>query len=304
MEIIINLNTLFSENLRDVLIQAFVVGILTAICAAILGVPLVLKRYSMIGDGLSHMGFAALAIAAAMGVSDEHTMYVTMPLVVIAAVVLLLLSESGKIKGDAAIAMLSTGAVALGYIIYCLASKGAGDVCSSLFGSAILALDSGDVTLSVILAVGVILVFVLLFSKVFAITFDTAFAKSTGTNVSFYNILLAVLTAVTIVVGMKMIGSIMISSLIVFPALTAMRVCKRFKSVVVFSAVISAVCFTLGLLFATVIEFKFRRIDVVSFPIGPCVVSFNVLAFVITTIVKRITDAIKGRKSAVNGGEK
>jgi len=231
-----------------------------------------------------------------LGVSQENTMYVTMILVVAAAIILLLLSESGKIKGDAAIAMLSTGAVAAGYIIYCLAGIGAGDVCSSLFGSAILALDGGDVTLSVVLAVGVILVFVLLFSKIFAVTFDTAFARSAGTHVSFYNILIAVLTAVTIVVGMKMIGSIMISALTVFPPLTAMRVCKRFKSVIILSAVISAVCFILGLLFAAVVEFEFSRIGVVSLPVGPCVVAFNALAFLLTAGIQKTAHALMRKR--------
>ncbi len=290
MEIIINLETLFSDNLRGLLLKAFVVGLLTAICAAILGVPLVLKRYSMIGDGLSHMGFCALAIAAALGVADDKAVFVTMPVIVIAAVLLLLLSEGGKIKGDAAIAMLSTGSVGAGYIIYCLAGKDAAQVCSSLFGSAILALDNSDLTISVVLAMVVLFVFVCLFTKIFAITFDATFAKSAGTNVTLYNVLLAVLTAVTIVVGMKMIGSIMISSLVVFPALTAMRIGRHFKSVIIWSAVISAGCFVLGLLFAATVEFRFGSIHSVSFPIGPCVVGFNVLAFAVVVLVNKVRE--------------
>jgi zinc transport system permease protein len=297
MEMIINLSTLFSSNLQQILLKAFVVGLLTAVCAAVLGVPLVLKRYSMIGDGLSHMGFCALAIAAALGVAPENTMYITMPFTVIAAIVLLLLSESGKIKGDAVIAMLSTGTVAAGYMIYCLAGKDAAEVCSSLFGSAILALDGSDVTLSVVLAVGVLLVFILLFRKIFAITFDAAFAKAAGTNVTLYNLLLAVLTAVTIVVGMKMIGSIMISSLVVFPALTAMRICKNFKGVILLSALISALCFTLGLLFAATVELRFGAGEPVSFPVGPCVVAFNVLSFLVTLIFKKIKEMRKAKKA-------
>jgi zinc transport system permease protein len=296
VKLVINLDILFGENLRQILINAFVVGLLTAVCAAVLGVPLVLKRYSMIGDGLSHMGFCALAIAAAMGVRDEHTMYITMPFIVIAAVVLLLLSESGKIKGDAAIAMLSTGTVAAGYIIYCLAGKDAAQVCSSLFGSAILALDSSDVTLSVILAAGVLAIFLCMFKKIFAVTFDPAFAKAAGTNVTFYNVLLAILTAVTIVVGMKMIGSIMISSLVVFPALTAMRLCNRFKSVIAVSAVVSALCFVLGLLFAATVELQMASGTTVAFPVGPSVVLFNVLAFLATLLLKKLNIIFK-RKS-------
>ncbi len=300
MQLVISFETLFSENLAPLLVKALVVGLLTAVCAAILGVPLVLKRYSMIGDGLSHMGFCALAIAAALGVSESKQMLITMPLVVVAAVVLLLLSESGKIKGDAAIAMLSTGAVAAGYVIYSVANKGAGDVCSSLFGTSILALKSADVTLSVILAVGVILIFVLLFSKIFAITFDPAFARSAGTNASFYNILIAVLTAVTIVVGMKMIGSIMISALIVFPALSAMRICKRFKSVITVAALLSALNFCLGLVFSAVIQFKFGH-QVSSLPIGPCVVCFNVLTLLLCMGIKAVTDRAKGKKALAKG---
>ena len=297
MEIVINLSTLLSPNLREILLKAFLVGVLTAVCAAVLGVPLVLKRYSMIGDGLSHMGFCALAIAAALGVAPENTMYITMPFTVVAAIVLLLLSESGKIKGDAVIAMLSTGTVAAGYIIYCLAGKDAAQVCSSLFGSAILALDHGDVTLSVVLAIGVLVVFILLFRKIFAITFDAAFAKSAGTNVTFYNLLLAVLTAVTIVVGMKMIGSIMISSLVVFPALTAMRICKHFKAVIITSAIISAICFVLGLLVAATVELRLGGGSYVSFPVGPCVVALNVLTFLSTLIIKKIKEMRKAKKA-------
>ena len=298
MEIVINLDTLLSENLRSILCKAFVVGLLTAICAAVLGVPLVLKRYSMIGDGLSHMGFCALAIAAALGVPQADTMYVTMPFIVVAAIVLLLLSESGKIKGDAAIAMLSTGTVAAGYIIYCLAGKDAAQVCSSLFGSAILALDRSDVTLSVILAAGVLVIFLCMFTKIFAVTFDPVFAKAAGTHVGLYNVLLAVLTAVTIVVGMKMIGSMMISSLVVFPALTAMRICHRFKSVIWVAALLSAVCFTLGLLFAAVVELEMASGTTVAFPVGPSVVLFTVFAFLLTLLVKKLEVIWKKRKNA------
>ncbi len=296
MEIIFSLDTLFSENIAPLLLKAFTVGILTSVCASILGIPLVLKRYSMIGDGLSHMGFCALAIATVLGVSPDRQLFVTMPLVVISAVILLLLSESGKIKGDAAIAMLSTGAVAMGYIIFSIANRGAGDVCTSLFGAAILTLQTSDVTLSVILAAGVILVFVLLLPKIFAVTFDTAFAKSTGTPVSFYNILIAVLTAVTIVIGMKMIGSIMISALIVFPALTAMRLCKRFKQVIFLSACISVINFTFGLLFATIVEFRFGH-QIVALPIGPCVVSFNVLSLFLATLFKHFRGLLHSKKA-------
>lgn len=288
MEIVISFDTLFSANLAPILLKALIVGLLTSVCAALLGVPLVLKRYSMIGDGLSHMGFCALAIAAALGVAPQNQIYVTMPLVAGAAIVLLLLSENGKIKGDAAIAMMSTGAVALGYIIYSASGNGSGsDVCSSLFGTSILTLQTSDVILSALLTAGVILVFVLLYGKIFAVTFDPAFAGSAGTPVSFFNVLLAVLTAVTIVAGMKMIGTIMISALIVFPALAAMRLTKNFKATILSSAAISAVCFLLGLLFAATVRFRLPHQPLSDLPIGPCVVAFNVLALLICILIEK-----------------
>lgn len=306
MEIIITFETLLNPAMSSMLIKALIVGVMTAACAAMLGVPLVLRRYSMIGDGLSHMGFFALAVATVLGVSDDKQLFVTLPLVVIAAVVLLLLSESGKIKGDAAIAMLSTGAVALGYIVYNAFSKNPGDICNSLFGASIMSLKIGDVKLSVLLTVGVLLVFVLLFNKIFAVTFDMAFAKSAGTNTTLYNVLIAVLTAVTIVVGMKMIGSIMISALIIFPALSAMRVCKRFKSVIITSTAFSVINFMLGYLFSAVVAVgsSFGHAKV-SLPLGPCVVCFNVLTLLACMAIKAVCDRIKGKRAlaAVEKGE-
>ena len=299
MELIITLETLLNPAMSSMLIKALIVGVLTAMCAAMLGVPLVLKRYSMIGDGLSHMGFFALAVATVLGVSDGKQLFVTLPLVVVAAVVLLLLSENGKIKGDAAIAMLSTGAVALGYIVYNAFSKSAGDICTSLFGSSIMSLKIGDVKLSVLLAAGVLFVFVLLFNKIFAVTFDMAFAKSAGTRTTLYNVIIAVLTAVTIVVGMKMIGSIMISALIIFPALSAMRVCKRFKSVIVTSTVFSVINFILGYFFSAVVVLNpvGHAFKEASLPLGPCVVCFNVLTLLLCMVIKAVSDKIKGKKA-------
>ena len=297
MEIVITFETLLNPAMSSMLIKALVVGVMTAACAAMLGVPLVLRRYSMIGDGLSHMGFFSLAVATVLGVSEDKQLFVTLPLVVVAAVVLLLLSESGKIKGDAAIAMLSTGAVALGYIVYNAFSKNPGDICNSLFGASIMSLDIGDVKLSIILTVGVLLMFVLLFNKIFAVTFDMAFAKSAGTNTTLYNVLIAVLTAVTIVVGMKMIGSIMISALIIFPALSAMRVCKRFKIVIITSTVFSVINFMLGYLFSAVVAVDTFGHSKVSLPLGPCVVCFNVLTLLACMAIKAVCDRIKGKKA-------
>ena len=296
MSIVITLGSLVVEfdtsiltgRLQETILKALIVGLLTAICAALLGVPLVLKRYSMIGDGLSHTGFFAMSIAAVAGVATQNEIYITLPIVVFAAVGLLLLSESGKFKGDSAIAIVSTGAVALGYIVYSLFSKSAVDVCSSLFGTSIMVLGMNDVLFSVILAVCVIAVFVLLYNKVFAVTFDASFARSAGSPVKLLNILIAVLTAVTIVVGMKMIGAIMISALVVFPALSAMRVCKRFKSVIICSAGISAFCFALGLFISTVMKVRSGSHYYVQVPMGPCVVFINILALIVCLVIARV----------------
>jgi zinc transport system permease protein len=302
MEIVITPEILLNSALAPMLLKAFIVGVLTAVCAAVLGVPLVMKRYSMIGDGLSHIGFFTLAVATLLGVPDDKQMLVTLPLVVLAAVVLLLLSESGKIKGDAAIAMFSTGAVALGYIIYSAFAQNPGDVCSSLFGASIMALDMGDVKISILLSVGVLLTFVLLFNKIFAVTFDPAFAAASGTRVSVYNVLIAVLTAVTIVVGMKMIGSVMISALIIFPALSAMRLCKRFKQVILLSALISLANFIIGYLFSATVAINAFGHEMVSLPLGPCVVCFNVLTLLLCMGYKAIGDRIRGKRAFAKHG--
>ncbi len=303
MQIEISLETLFSSNLAPLLLKALVVGLLTAVCSAILGVPLVLKRYSMIGDGLSHVGFGALAIVTALGVSPSSRMLAALPIVILAAIFLLLLSESGKIKGDAAIALISTGSVAAGYIILNITGQGAGDICSSLFGASILTLQNMDVTLSVLLATGVLLVFVLLFSKIFAVTFDPVFARSSGVPVSPLNILLAVLSAVTVVVGMKMIGAIMISALIVFPALSAMRICKRFRQVIFCAAGLSALNFLLGLFFAATVEFRVGG-QTSSLPIGPCVVFFNALTLLLCMGAQRFVKKKETPLASENASEK
>ena len=211
------------------ILRALLVGGLVALCASLLGVSLVLKRYAMIGDGLSHVGFGALAVATAMNLAPLE---VTIPVVVAAAFLLLRLSENSRIKGDSAIAMISAGALALGIMI---ASKSTGmntDIYNYLFGS-ILAMSRSDVFLSLVLSAVVLTLFILFYNKIFAITFDENFAKATGTKAGLYNMLLALLTAVTIVLGMRMMGALLISSLIIFPALPAMRLCKSFRSVIV-----------------------------------------------------------------------
>ena len=222
--------------------RALIVGVLVSLCAALLGVSLVLKRYSMIGDGLSHVGFGALAIASAFNLAP---LAVAVPVVVIAAVLLLRLSRSSKLNGDAAIAMISSSALAIGVITVSLTSGMNTEVSSYMFGS-VLSLSRSDAVLSVILSAAVLALFILFYPRIFAVTFDETFSRATGTKTEVYNTLLAVLTAVTVVLGMRMMGALLISSLIIVPALSAMRLCKSFKGVVLCAALISVVCFVTG----------------------------------------------------------
>lgn len=249
------------------LVRTVIVGFLVSLCASLLGVSLVLKRYSMIGDGLSHVGFGALAIATAMNAAP---LAVSIPIVVTAAFLLLRLSENHVIKGDAAIAIVSTGALALGVMVISVTTGMNTDVCNYLFGS-ILAMNKNDVVLSVILSVTVLFLFVVFYHKIFAVTFDETFAKATGTKTGVYNMLIAFLTAITIVLGMRMMGAMLISSLIIFPALTAMRVCKKFKTVTLCSALVSVICFFIGV----VISYLYAT------PTGASVVIINILAFLL-----------------------
>lgn len=281
----------------SVLIYALVVGVLTGICASLLGVNLVLKRYSMIGDGLSHVGFLALALAALLGIPTAQNIYITIPVVMAAAFFLMWLSDSGKLKGDAATALVSVGTVAVGYIIFALAEAGAAEVCSGLFGASILTMNAEDMWLCIILCGVVLLLYVLFFNRIFAVTFDEGFVKASGLNVKASNLLLSALTAVTVVVGMKLMGSIMISALIVIPAITSMRLFKTFRSVVLGSAVISVICFLLGFMFS--VTFVVSRPDsyvssTVMLPVGATVVCFNVLALSAAGIVGKI----RARRSA------
>lgn len=225
------------------MIRAFIVGILVSLCSALLGVSLVLKRYSMIGDGLSHVGFGALAVAAALNAAP---LSIAIPVVILAAVLLLRVSGSSKIKGDAAIALISTSALAVGIMVISMTTGMNTDVYNYMFGS-ILAMSSQDVEMSVLLSMAVLVLYVFFYHKIFAITFDETFALATGVRANLYNTLIAVLTAVTIVLGMRMMGTLLISSLIIFPALTSMRVCRSFRSVTINSAIISVVCFCLGI---------------------------------------------------------
>lgn len=247
--------------------RALIVGIPVALCAALLGVSLVLKRYSMIGDGLSHVGFGALAVAAALNLAPLE---VAIPMVVLAAFLLLRLSENSKIKGDAAIAIISSSALAIGVIVATLNKGMNTDLNNYLFGS-ILATTPEDAVFSVILSVFVIILFVLFYHKIFAVTFDENFAKATGTRANVYNLIIALLTALTIVVGMRIMGTLLISSLIIFPSLTSMRLCKTFKTVVLCSAVLSVLCFVVGITASFLYET----------PAGASIVVANIVAFLL-----------------------
>ena len=257
----------------DFIIRASVVGALVSLCAALLGVSLVLKRYSMIGDGLSHVGFGTLAVAAAFNLSPLN---ITIPVVVISAFFLLMLSENSKIKGDSAIALISTGALAVGVTVTSVTKGMNTDINNYMFGS-ILAMDAEDVRLSVVLSVIVIVMFVVFYNRIFAVTFDETFAKATGVKTDMYNMLIAVLTAVTVVLGMRMMGALLISGLVIFPALTSMRVCKRFKSVIICSAVISVAGFFIGMISSYLL----------SLPTGASVVIVNILLFGVFSAVGR-----------------
>ena len=265
------LNILLEMFSYPFLVRAVIVGILVALCSSLLGVSLVLKRYSMIGDGLSHVGFGALAVATAMNVAP---LSVAIPVVVIAAFFLLRISENSKIKGDAAIALISTSALAIGVIIISMTTGMNTDVCNYMFGS-ILAMSKLDVKISIILSSVVLILFIVLYNRIFAITFDENFAMATGTKAKLYNMIIAFLTAITIVLGMRMMGALLISSLIIFPALTSMRVCKSFKVVVISSALLSVVCFFVGI----VISYLYAT------PTGASVVAVNIVMFLIYSLV-------------------
>lgn len=246
------LETIFaSPFLREVVIRSLIVGVLVSLCAALLGVSLVLKRYSMIGDGLSHVGFFALALSTAAGVSGAYTMEASLPIVILAAVLILQLSKSKKIKGDAACAIVSTGAVAIGTLINNVLGVRSADVCSSLFGSAsLVTLTDKDLWLSVAMSALTLVWYILCARRIFAVTFDGPFARSAGVHTERLDLVMAILTGVTIVVGMKMMGAIMISALILFPPMTAMRVTGSFRATVWVSAVVSVVSFVVGFLIA------------------------------------------------------
>ena len=260
--------------------NALIVGVLIALCSSLLGVTLVLKRFSYIGDGLSHVAFGAIAIAAVLHLSDD--MVLVMPITIVCAILLLRTGQKTRIRGDAAIAMISVGALAVGYLlmnIFSASSNLSGDVCSTLFGSmSILTLSRGEVWLSVILSLAVVVIFLLFYNRIFAVTFDENFARAAGTRVEAYNLLIAVVIAVIIVLAMNLVGSLLISALIIFPAMSAMRLFRSFRAVTIASAVLSVFCALLGILISIV----------ASTPVGSTIVGMDILAFLICVAVARV----------------
>ena len=264
---------------------AFIVGILIALCASLLGVTLVLKRFSFIGDGLSHMAFGAMAVAAIVNLTNS--MIISMPVTIFAAIVLLRSGANSKIKGDAAVAMLSVGALAIGYLlmnIFPTSSNVSADVCTTLFGTvSILTLSPVKVWVCVGLSVVTVLVYIFFYNKIFAVTFDENFARATGVKANLYNLLIAVVTAIIIVLAMNLVGSLLISALIIFPALSAMRVFKSFKSVVISSAIISVFCAASGLLTSIV----------AGTPVGPTIVAVDIIVFFVFLLVGLILSKVR-----------
>ena len=260
---------------------AMIVGLLIALCSSLLGVTLVLKRFSFIGDGLSHVAFGAMAVAIVVGLTNR--MIIILPVTVISAVLLLRTGQNTKIKGDAAVAMISVGALAVGYMLINLFSTSANvsaDVCSTLFGStSILTLTKTELWLCIGMSAVVLLVFLLFYNKIFAVTFDENFASATGTKANLYNLLIAIVTALIIVLAMNLVGSLLISALIIFPALSAMRVFRSFRAVILCSAVISVICALAGIILSILC----------STPVGSTIVSADIAVFFIFSAISFIS---------------
>ena len=256
---------------------AFIVGILIALCSSLLGVTLVLKRFSFIGDGLSHMAFCTMAVAAVVNLTNS--MIISLPVTIGAAIILLRSSTNARIKGDAAVAMLAVGSLAMGYLlmnVFPTSSNVSADVCTSLFGSvAILTLSFSSVITCIVLSILTLIFFVVFYHKIFAVTFDESFARATGVKTTIYNLLIAVVTAVIIVLAMNLVGSLLISALIIFPSLSAMRIFKSFKSVTICSAILSVSCTAIGILASMY----------AGTPVGPTIVLADIIAFIIFFLV-------------------
>lgn len=256
---------------------ALVVGVLISLCSSLLGVTLVLKRFSFIGDGLSHVAFGAMSVAAVLGLTND--MVLVLPVTVISAILLLAAGQNAKIKGDASVAMISVGSLAIGYLLmnlFSTSSNLSGDVCSTLFGStSILTLSKTEVILCTVLSVVVVAAFVFFYNKIFCVTFDESFARATGTKAGIYNLLIAVIIAVIIVLAMNLVGSLLISALVIFPALSAMRVFRSFRSVTICSAVLSVFCSSLGILISVL----------AGTPVGSTIVAVDIVAFALFSLI-------------------
>jgi len=293
---------------------AFIVGILIALCSSLLGVTLVLKRFSFIGDGLSHVAFGAMSLATTLPVmikkyalewtgedklsprmqsvvkwfAELNDMYIVLPVTLICAILLLRTGQNTKIKGDAAVAMISVGSLAIGYLLmnrYPSRANISGDVCSTLFGStSIITLKTEDVRLCIIMSVVVILTYILFYNKIFAVTFDENFIRASGVKANAYNLLIAVVTALIIVLAMNLVGSLLISALIIFPALSAMRVFKSFRAVIICSAIISVLCAAFGIIYSILY----------STPVGSTIVAADLVVFLLFSVIS----AIAGRRKA------
>ena len=261
---------------------ALIVGVLIALCSSLMGVTLVLKRFSFIGDGLSHVAFGVMAVAAVMKITNQ--MALVLPVTIVCAVLLLRVGQNAKIKGDAAIAMVSVSALAFGYLlmnIFSTSSNLSGDVCSTLFGSySILTLEEQDVWLSAGMSVAVVVTFILFYNRIFSVTFDENFARASGVRTGLYNLILAVMTAVIIVVSMNLVGSLLISALVIFPALSAMRLFRSFRSVTVCATVLSVLCAFFGIILSIL----------TGTPVGSTIVAFDAAVFAVCCL----TGAIKG----------
>ncbi|SKA64909.1 zinc transport system permease protein [Succinivibrio dextrinosolvens DSM 3072] len=256
------------------MVRAFITGLFISACASIIGVSLVLKHYSMMGDGLSHVGFGTLALAVVL---NQSPLYLSLPVVMLCAFLLLSLSKRSKVQADAAIALISTSALALGVMLLSVTTGMNTDVCNYLFGS-ILGMKVSDMYVTIFLCSVIIVLYILFYPKIFAITFDETFAKASGLKVKYYNLALALMSAVIITLGMRMMGALLISNLIVIPALTAMRVCRSFKNVVLYSLAISLLCFAAGLY----VSYEF------STPTGASIVLINVALFLVHVVIEKI----------------
>lgn len=256
---------------------AIIVGVLIALCSSLLGVTLVLKRFSFIGDGLSHVAFGAMAIATVFKLAN--TTVLIMPVTIVAAVILLRTGQNTKIKGDAAVAMLSVGALAIGYLVlnkFSTSANVSGDVCSTLFGStSILTLSRADVLMCIIMSVIVVLFYCLFYNRIFAVTFDETFTRATGKKTELYNLMIAIITAIIIVIAMNLVGSLLVSALIIFPALSAMRMINSFRGVVIYAAILSVVCALLGIIISIL----------ASTPVGATIVAIDIVAYFINWVL-------------------